>query len=208
MANTRFSRRTALKYLGAGAVVGTAPPASAQGEQCDLNWRQELSSRKPGGTPDVNVTQEVVNDIDSGHNGYWAYDDYRRVIQMWEVGDGEFSAIVQYDGDFEAVEGQSEPGKGATGTLDGDEEGTLHGGYAASITGEFKEEPDWPTHGFVGTTDYEGDVESGTRPGAVQWDLQYLNNVNFSFDWWGWVYRGGQYGTWVNAIDKDCGNIS
>lgn len=205
------NRRQTLKTIGvSAAAIAGVPAVSAKGHRCGLNWRKELSSRKPKGGPVVTVIQEVVNDIDSGHNGFWAHDDYRRLIQMWEVGDGEFVAVVQYNGQFEAVGGQNEPGKNADGTLEGDEDGLIHGGYAASLKGELQDDPNWPTHGFVGTFDYEGDVHAGTRPGAVRWDYQYLvpDSVTFEFEWWGWVYRGGDDGTWVNAVDEDCGNIS
>lgn len=206
-----INRRQALKTVGASTIaLAGAPVVSARGHKCQLNWRKELSDRKPSGRPVVNVTQSVVNDIDSGFNGYWAYDDYRRLIQMWEVDPGVFQAVVQYNGQFDAVAGQNEPGQNADGTLDGDESGPLLGGYAATITGEWRDNPGWDTHGFVGEYDYEGDVQAGTRPGAFRWDFKYLkeSTVDFSFDWWGWIYRGGKHGTWVNAQSGSCGNIS
>lgn len=197
-----------------GASLGFAAPVGAsRADDCSLNWRRELSRRTGHGSPTISVTQEVVNDIDSGFHGYWAYDDYRRSIQAWEAGEGTFDAVVTYNGQFDGVAGQNSPGAEGGDALSGDEDGTLHGGYAATITGSLVDDPAWPTRGFVGTTDYEGDVEAGTRPGAVDWVSDvYFENASFAFDWWGWIYRGGRCGTWVNAVGApdgpgSCGDV-
>lgn len=204
-----MKRRQLLKGVAAGtAALSVVPSVSAAKQHCNLKWRKQLSSHIPDdGVLVVNVNQAVVNDVDSGNSGYWAIDDYRRHIQMWEVGDGEFVAIVQYNGHFDSIEGKTEPGETEYGELGGDESGVMLGGYAASLTGEFMDDPAWETHGFVGTFDYEGETD-GSIPGYVSWHNQYLNDPGFEFDWWGWIYRGGRYGTWVNAMGKDCGNIS
>ena len=192
--------------LGGTQLAGSAAAKGPSG--CRLNWGRELAARECEGELVVNVTQRVVNDIDSGYNGFWAYDDYRRLIRAWSVGDGTFCATVKYQGRFEAVEGRPSPGEEGGEPLSGEEEGRMQGGYAATIEGTLVEEPDWPTRGFVGTTDYEGDVEAGTRPGAVDWVSDvYFEGSTFSFDWWGWIYRGGRCGTWVNAVDGGCGDI-
>lgn len=214
MRMSRYDRRTVLKGIAAGGVLGLAGNASAgPPERCSLNWGRALSQRSTAGRPVINATQEVVNDIDSGFNGYWAYDDYRRLIRAWDAGDGTVNAVVMYNGQFDAVEGQNSPGREGGETLAGDEDGTLHGGYAATIEGTLVDDPEWPRFGFVGTTDYEGDVEDGTRPEAVDWvsDI-YFEESTFAFDWWGWIYRGGACGTWVNAVGSpdgpgSCGDI-
>jgi len=209
------NRRTVLKGIAAGgASLGFATPVSATpAERCSLNWRKELSQRKSNGRPAINATQEVLNDIDSGFNGFWASSEYRRVIQAWHVDEETFNAVVMYNGQFDGVEGQNSPGQEGGDPLSGDEAGTLHGGYAATIEGSLVDDPEWPMRGFVGTTDYEGDVQAGTRPGAVDWvsDI-YFDDPSFSFDWWGWIYRGGRCGTWVNAVEApdgpgSCGDI-
>ncbi|NIS29780.1 MAG: twin-arginine translocation signal domain-containing protein, partial [Actinobacteria bacterium] len=154
----RPDRRTVLKGLAAGGAalgfpaVGTATPGG-----CRLRWRRALNRHQPAGEPVINATQEVVNDIDHGLHGYWAYLDYRRTLRAWPVG-GAYRAIVTYVGRFDGVEGALSY-TGAE-TLTGGEAGTIHGGYAATIEGELLEDPDWPTHGFVGTTDYEGTIEN------------------------------------------------
>lgn len=115
---------------------------------------------------------------------------------------------MRYDGHFDWVAGQSSPGVDGGEELTGDEDGTLHGGYVATVEGTLVEDPPWPTRGFVGTTDYEGDVETGTRGNAVGWVADvYFENSTFAFDWWGWIYEGGDCGTWVNAVDDDYGDV-
>lgn len=212
---TAWTRRETLRrgaiasggfIAGGSTLVG---PAVAQGNSdCTLRWGREVNSRTCDGDLVINVTQEVVNDIDSGHHGYWAYDHYRRRIQAWNVEEGPICATVIYNGEFDGVEGRPSPGEDGGEPLSGDEDGTLHGGYAATIDGTLVGDPDWPTRGFVGTFDYGGDVEDGTRPNAVDWSKVYFGeNRGFSFDWWGWIYRGGRCGTWVNAVNKDCGDV-
>jgi hypothetical protein len=84
----------------------------------------------------------------------------------------------------------------------------MKGGYTATIKGTLADDPEWPLRGSVGTVDYQGDVQAGTRPGAVDWVSDvYFPSAGFSFDWWGWIYHGGKCGTWVNASTKDCGDI-
>jgi hypothetical protein len=137
------TRRSVLQRgATAGAVVlaGTALPgtAAARGaDGCTLNWGQALRTRRCDGDLTINATQAVVNDIDSGFHGYWAYDDYRRHIQAWAVADETYCAVVTYHGHFDAVEGQRSPGQGEAGgdALSGDERGTMQGGYAATVEG-------------------------------------------------------------------------
>lgn len=149
-----------------------------------------------------------MNDIDSGFEGYWAYDDYRRLLRAWQSGPETYTLITQYNGQFDAVEGQESPAGDSVSTdvLSGDESGSMHGGYAGTIEGSLVEDPEWPTRGFVGTFDYEGDVQAGERPGAIDWTEIYFDG-DFSVDWWGWIYRGGEYGTWVNAQSGSCGDV-
>lgn len=206
---SRHTRRGVLRGIASGGALGiVAPVAAAPPDRCSLNWGRELRRRAGRGRPVVNATQAVVNDVDSGFNGFWAYDDYRRLIRVWEENQGTYTAVVMYNGQFDGVAGQRSPGQDGGSVLGGDEDGTLHGGYAATIEGTLLEDPAWPTRGFVGTTDYEGDVSDGSRPGAVAWQEQYFEDPDFAFDWWGWIYRGGRCGTWVNAVDGSCGDVS
>lgn len=206
----RHGATTGALLIGGATVPGTA--AAGPPERCSLNWGRELRASRCDGDLIINVTQEVVNDIDSGYHGHWAYVEYRRHIQAWQVADGEFCAVVTYHGQFDAVEGQLSPGYGDAGgdELSGGEHGTMQGGYAATIEGHLQDDPDWPPRGFVGTTDYRGDVQAGDRPGAIDWTEVYFPGGSFGYDWWGWIYHGGRCGTWVNSVDEEhdsCGDI-
>lgn len=172
----------------------------------DLDWKSELKPELCGGIgkPIVNVRQVVWNDIDSGIAGYWAFDKYRRDIKVWKTAvNGTFCATVHYKGKFNAIPGATSPGN--TATLLGDEKGKMEGGYRATIVGEFN--PTLKTKGSIGLFDYDCDV-SANCPGRVDWIAKYFTETSTSLDWWGWIYRGGKYGTWVNAVIGNEGDIT
>src|SRR5579864_3407263 len=57
-----------------------------------------------GGIPDgsvlmLNINFKVTNDEDSGFAGYWALDNYHKHVQVWQIPDGSFYAVVRYEGD-------------------------------------------------------------------------------------------------------------
>ena len=175
-----------------------------------LNWGTETNAGECEkiGKPIVNVTQKVINDVDSGFNGYWAFDNYNRHIQVWEsTTPGEYCAIVRYTGQFDAQAGQSSPDLGSTNILDGDEDGAFEGGYRATITGTLDATPAWNTRGSVGSFDYDCDL-SANCPGYVSWVVQYFNpGYVFAYDWWGWIYHAGNNGSWVNSSEGNSGGI-
>lgn len=186
-------------------VVGLALPAAA----AQLEWSKETnrSACDVIGAPLVNVTQHVSGDVDSGFHGYWASDTYTRRIQLWESSPGEYCAVVRYSGTFDAEAGVESPGQVAASLLDGDEDGSFQGGYRATVTGDLLVDPTWAEHGTVGHFDYGCDF-SGDCPGAVDWVAQYFGtDYDFQFEFWGWIYRAGRHGTWVNASTGSSGNI-
>ncbi len=180
----------------------------ADGPKLSLNWESQLKPSLCGasGKPIINVHQRVLNDADSGFNGYWAFDNYEREIKVWPLQNGTYCATVAYEGRFKAVAGQNSPGQGSTGVLTGKERGSFEGGYRAIITGSLLASPLWPTHGSVGATDYKCDI-AGTCPGRVSWVEQYFSYTGFDQPWWGWIYQGGRYGTWINASIGSSGDI-
>lgn len=182
--------------------------APAVAAPAKLSWGAQVNpgSCETHGSPVVNVTHDVDNSVDSGFGGYWAFIDYGRTIQLWDQGDGSYCAVVGYQGRFEAVAGQQSPGN--VEPLDGDEDGTFHGGYRALITGELLEEPTWPIRGRIDEIDHECTI-AGICPGAVNWVDQYFESgSDFEYEWWGWIYRGGRHGTWVNASEGSSGDIA
>lgn len=152
----------------------------------------------------INVNQKILNSVDSGIAGNnWAQDSYNRHIEVWQLGDGSFCAILKYEGHFVTFAG---PSPGNTGTLDDGIRGTFEGGYRTTIfTGTFT--PTKPTHGNIGTFDYQCDV-AGNCPGLVSWTDLYFTNINgFDLEWWGWVYHAGKHGHWINSVDGNSGDI-
>jgi hypothetical protein len=161
------------------------------------------------GSPVINVTEKVVNDIDSGvHGNYWAYDNFNRHIQVWHTltKDGTtFCALVTYEGKSTTVAGDSPNG---TGHVDAGIVAQLKGGYRADITGTLKASPlGWPTKGSVGTVDYKCDAGTGNCQNPVSWVDQYFTGSTFSYDWWGWFYQTVSNGSWVNSSEGNWGDI-
>lgn len=174
-----------------------------------LNWGSKVNPGQCGGVPGklvVNVTQHVINDIDSGVAGFWATDDYNRHIQVWQVGPSTFCADVRYVGSFVTDDG---PSPQNTDTIAAGIEGTFEGGYRATITGTLNATPALRTKGNIGTSDYGCDIDTGDCTNRFSWpDAYFTTGYSFTYDWWGWVYHGGRHGTWVNSQDGDQGDIT
>jgi hypothetical protein len=53
-------------------------------------------------------------------------------------------------------------------------------------------------------------IEHRPRPGlGIACRGQYFEpGYGFSFDFWGWIYRAGRDGTWVNASTGSSGDIN
>lgn len=191
-----------------GSVFVALPALTAAPTERALDWTKEVNPSKcnASGQPIINVTQKVKNSVDSGTAGnYWAFSNYNRHIQVWKQDLGKYCALVSYVGQFNAQNGQVSPGSDGV-TLSGDELGTFTGGYRGIINGELKDAPAWKTHGSVGSFDYKCDL-TGSCPGAVNWVDQYFTKPTFTYDWWGWIYHGRSYGTWINSVDGNQGDI-
>ncbi len=194
----------------------TAAFAGEDDNNDNFNAKTELKKSKcinAVGKPVIKVTQKVRNDIDSGFAGnYWAFDYYKRYIEVWSTGGNTYCAIVKYDGEFYAVPGQVGPGNNPSGALiDSPVHGDMDGGRRASISGTLLSSPSWPTSGSVGTTNYQCNIITNNCPGLISWPGQYFSpGFTYNDDWWGWQYKKDGHGTWTNAIDvlqPDSGNI-
>lgn len=186
---------------GLGATYVKAAPSHPT-----LNWGSHVNAAScdRSGPPVVNVTGKVVNDVDSGLAGNWAFDEFNRTIQVWRQADGTYCAVVRFSGQFDAQVGVPSPGN--TGVLTGEEDGTFEGGYWAIINGTLLATPSWKTRGNIGTLDYQCDL-GGTCPGYISWPGQYFSVVNtFDYQWWGWIYHGIQ-NSWVNSSDGNSGDV-
>ncbi len=158
-------------------------------------------------TPYINVVEGVRNDDDSGFNSAtsWATDNYMRTIQVWQVAPGTYCAVVKYVGSFVTRAGTSPMG---TGTVTAGIRGVMRGGYRSTAFAAVpRSDPAWAAHGFIGVVDYRCDG-SYDCPGRVSWLDQYFSSNTFDFAWWGWEYRAGSHGTWINAMDGSSGDIN
>lgn len=193
-----------MKRVPALAILFAVIAASAAAAPPPKLDRSALEPRRCGkGRLVVDVVQKVRNDVETGTKGnYWAFDDYVRRIRVWRTGTNVFCAIAVYDGKFTTIAG---PSPGGTGDVPAGLQGHFRGGFRMDFTASLR--PAKPTRGSIGTYDYRCDA-AGRCPGRSYWLSFYFRNVSGDdFDWWGWEYRGGKHGTWVNAISGSKGDI-
>ena len=187
------------------ALVAAGAAMAAPGPPPKLNEKQ-LHARTCGqGKLVIDVHHKVVNDVDSGTKGnYWARDEYTRKLRVWRTGAGVYCAIVNYDGTFTTLAG---PSPGGTTTIPAGITGTFKGGYRMDFTARLRARPGVKTRGSLGTFDYRCDT-AGNCPGSRYWVSVFFTKVTGDeFDWWGWIYKAGRNGTWLNAIDGVKGDI-
>jgi len=186
-----------------GSLPATAAPS------VHLNWGSALSSGPdscPSGNLVINVKQRVLSDVDSGVAGnFWAFDDFVRSIQVLEIGPSTFCATVKYQGQFSTIAGTA---PGGIGTVGVGVVGTFEGGYVSSVfTATLLPNPSPRAMGSIGTFDYKCDA-SGSCPGYANWTDFYFTAISgYGLAWWGWVYHGGDNGSWVNSVGGNSGNI-
>lgn len=194
-----------------GVLLMMAAPAAAKPSE-RLNFGTQLNAAEcntTGAKLVINVVQQVTQDIDSGVAGNWAYDQYNRHIQVWQLTTNSFCAVVKYTGSFSTVNG---PSPGGTGTVAGGVTGTMEGGYRTTVfTADLMTTPVWKTKGNLGSFNYGCDATSGICDDTVRvfWGDKYFTNIiGFNFAWWGWVYHAGDNGSWVNSSDGNSGDIT
>lgn len=202
---------TTAAFLGLLVLGGQAWAAPS----VHLNWGSQVNPGQCDGAPGklvINITHKVTNDLDSAvGGGFWAYDDYNKHIQVWQLNTNTFCADVRYQGSFVTDDGLSPQG---TDTIAAGIEGTFEGGYRATIVGTLNASSPYRTKGSIGTFDYGCDVDTdpgdySSCTGLFSWVATYFTSVSsFTFDWWGWVYHGGSNGTWVNSSDGNQGDIT
>jgi hypothetical protein len=197
----------------------TAGVALAGPSAPHLNWGSQITpARCPAddyGYRDlvINVTHHVEKDADSDGSvapgstpvRYWARDDYNRHIQVWKIGvvpgQGDlFCALVHYQGSWSSIAGPSPQG---SDTLPAGIDGTFHGGYRAAIIGELHPNPTFRTRGNIGKFDYGWDGHPTHHPPTpFDWIKMYFSGDPLvTYEFIGWIYRGGRNGTWVHACE-------
>ena len=171
---------------------------------------QQLNAAKcdPGTSKMVlNIVFQVTGDADSGQGGnYWALDSYMKHVQVWDMTDGTFCVQVKYNGSFVTVLGR---GPGNTGDVAAGVTGTMEGGYSAIISGGSFTPGTKRTKGNIGSKDYA--CTTAGAPGDCNYYsflTDYFPGATLAQGFWGWTYRAGENGTWVNSITGNEGDIT
>lgn len=162
---------------------------------------------QPVGKAVIDVMQKVTNDSDSGQAGnYWGFDYFTRHIQVWQNNEpNTWCAILTYNGETYAVPGQNGPGDADMNgpLIDSPVKAEMSGGDRIVITGTLLTNATWPMKGNVGTTDYHCNIV-GVCPGSVNWlDQYFTSGYSDTYAYWGWTYKAGSHGTWVNQCSTD-----
>lgn len=206
-------RRGIKKYIIGVIALGFPITIALSGGAAMAHDGNQDNNGQCSGTLVINVTQKVRNDADSGLGGYWANDNYNRSIKVWQTTTGTstdeaytFCAVVKYDGQFTTYAG---PSPQNTGTVGAGVTGDFSGGYTSTIfTGTLLAPLLKPTHGNIGTIDYNCD-SNGNCPGSIDWTTFYFSSTSgFDFATWGWQYNTCNNGSWVNALAGNSGDIT
>jgi hypothetical protein len=193
-------KRITVIAVATAALALAAAASASPGVRLD---RQDIAATQctSGGhaTEVVNVLYTLQHDADSGFAGNdWANDTILRHLRIWSESDGTYCVQVADVGTFTTFAGTSPSG---AGTVSAGVRGILDGGYVTTdVVGTFA--PTLPTHGYVGTYDLQCD-STGNCPGtAIGW-ASYFSSVTSSdsFAQWGWIYRAGRHGSWLNQDD-------
>ncbi|HMK15681.1 MAG TPA: hypothetical protein VK450_02045, partial [Methanomicrobiales archaeon] len=113
--------------------VGTAYAAPGASSALHAGTFVNAGGVPEGGVQVLDIIFKVTNDEDGGFVGYWALDDYNKHVQVWQVPDGSFYAVVRYEGKWTTFANALSPMVGATEGSDA--KGTFQGGYIATFTG-------------------------------------------------------------------------
>lgn len=214
MKQTRILRNMRKMFLSVGCGLLLSGLLTSQALAGGLDWLKETAKGKcPAGKLVININHGVLNDVDSAvGGGAWATDNYKREVMVIQAEDGSFCALTRYRGTILTDDGKS-PG-GIADALSEGIKGTIRGGYRTTIfTGTLDPTPAHARKGNIGTFDYGCDVETDsgeheTCTGLFSWPGTYFtSHSDIDFDWWGWIYRTPNNGTWINACDgpdPDC----
>lgn len=147
----------------------------------------------------VNVHYTLKNNYDSGFAGNaWANDTIDRQLRIWQSPAGTFCVQVADHGKFVTFAGASPSG---LSTVSAGVKGHLEGGYITTdIVGTFA--PTLPVRGDLGTFDLACDASFNCPGARPSWKNYFtLGVTGIEFAQWGWVYKAGRNGTWLNQDD-------
>ncbi len=197
-------------------LAGLCVPAAALGHPPELKLdKKDIADKqcKPKGSHAkqiVDVHYKILNDADSGFNSgqAWANDSIDRHLRIWQLDDGTFCAQVEDHGKFVTYAGQS-PGATSSALAAGIK-GDFEGGYVTTFfSGTFA--PSYATHGNIGTFDDACDVNFVCAGSHPYWGDYFSSTSGDDLAQWGWIYKAGKHGTWLNQDDvaaADSGDIT
>lgn len=196
-------KRLALSAAAAAVLALCGTAAAAPPPALDAS---QLAAARCGAAsaPLVDVVFGLRDDYDSGFGGTWADDTILRHLRVWQVAGG-YCAISADVGAFATFPGASPSG---ASTVSAGVRGVLDGGYRSTVfQGTFAPSA-YPTRGYLGTFDLGCDVDPGCG-GAHPTPAAYFSSTSgFDLAWWGWIYRAGRHGTWLNASTGSAGDVT
>ncbi len=188
------------------AVASLAVAGPGPGPKLD---KQDISAHACDGKGTkqlVDVHYTILNDADSAVGGtYWANDTIDRHVRIWQEADSTFCVQVEDHGKFVTYAG---PSPQNTGTVPAGVKGDIEGGYITdNVVGTFA--PSRATHGNLGTFDLACDP-SGNCPGTTaSWKDYFAPGFTADeFAQWGWLYKAGHDGTWLNQDSGNAGDVT
>ena len=97
---------------------------------------------------DMSVNANVINDEDSGLDGYWAMDNFTRVIDVWQTGASNYTINFTDFGTSSIPANVLSPGKGILEPFSGNAE--MNGEQSWVVVGTFNSlaSPTFPDNGF------------------------------------------------------------
>jgi len=209
MASVMGAIAMAMAALPMANIASAAPGLKL--DQPDISSKQ-CKPNGGGAQQLVDVHFTILNVADSGFGPSgslaWANDTIDRHLRIYQLDDGSFCVNVADKGKFVTYAGDG-PGEG-TSILDANIKGEFEGGYVSNFFGATFT-PTLPTRGNLGAYDMGCDrtfVCPGTRPSYLSY-LSAVSGENITAEW-GWIYRAGKHGTWLNQDDvaaADSGNI-
>lgn len=191
-------------WMVALVAAGLAVPAAALAQPQVLKLdKQDLAAKqcRPEGSNAkqlVNVHYTLLNDYDSGFAGNaWANDTIHRQLRIWQLADGTFCARVADHGKFSTFAGPSPSGASTVGA---GVIGEMQGGYVTTFfTATYS--PTLPTRGDLGTFDLMCDAAFNCLGPRPSYRSYFSSTSGDHLAQWGWIYRAGNHGTWLNQDD-------
>lgn len=162
----------------------------------------------------LNVSFLIKNDADSGTTTpEWAVDTINRTVQVYQVSESSFCAVVTDQGTFITVAGASpQAATDIGGTVSAGVTGTLSGGYQETFDGTLRTTSDGGQvfFGNIGTFDYQCTAQGECN--KFDWLDNYFTEVHsVNMFQWGWTYHtacNDANGSWTNALGGNSGDIT